>query len=77
MTEPRTSRKAANQTQTQAAETVGVTRITWTRWECSVTAMPASTLRLYRHLCGLQKVPFGDAIVPQDAPAVVDLAPVD
>lgn len=56
--EPGRSRERVKQTQAQAADVVGVSRRTWQDWERGVARMPEAMLKLYRHLVGLQRIPF-------------------
>jgi DNA-binding XRE family transcriptional regulator len=56
--EPARSRAQAGQTQEQAAAVLGVSWRTWQDWERAVNAMPAYALRLYRHITGLERIPF-------------------
>jgi len=56
--EPARSRAQAGQTQEQAADMLGVSWRTWQDWERGVNAMPLSALRLYRHITGLERIPF-------------------
>ena len=56
--EPARSRSQSGQTQQQAAEVLGVSARTWQDWERGINAMPAYALRLYRHLTGLERLPF-------------------
>jgi DNA-binding XRE family transcriptional regulator len=56
--EPASSRKEAGHTQAQAAEMVEVSRRAWQEWEGGRRAMPSAMLRLYRHLAGLERIPF-------------------
>jgi len=56
--EPARSRERVGHTQAEAAETIGVARRTWQDWETGVTPMPNALLRLYRHLVGLERIPF-------------------
>lgn len=58
--EPARSRAKVGQTQAAAAATLGVARRTWQDWELGVAAMPPYALRLYRHLVGLERVPFSE-----------------
>lgn len=58
MNEPRLSRFAARHTQAHAAELVGVSRRTWQDWERGVARMPSAALRLYKHLAGLERIPW-------------------
>lgn len=58
MTEPRASRNLAGHTQAQAAQLVGVARRTWQDWERGVAPIPAPMLLLYRHLAGLDRIPW-------------------
>ena len=60
MTEPRASREQAAQTKPAAAALVGVALRTWEDWESPrvATCIPTPMLRLYRHLAGLERLPF-------------------
>ena len=58
MTEPRTSREQAGHTQQQAADLLGVPYRTYQDWERGVSRMPTYALRLYRHLAGLERIPY-------------------
>lgn len=67
-------RESVGLTQQQCAALVGVTRVTWTRWETGVSVPPVASLRLWRHLVGLERLP--DAAPQGDAPgAPPDNAP--
>ena len=59
--EPLRSRERCGQTQVEAAALVGVARRTWQDWERGVAEIPAPMLLLYRHLAGLQRIPFKKA----------------
>jgi len=56
--EPFASRERAGHTQQQAADTLEVSRRTWQDWERGINAMPPAMLKLYRHLAGLERIPF-------------------
>lgn len=56
--EPRKSRTAAEQSQREAAELLGVPLRTWENWEHGIATMSPQLLRLYRHLVGLERIPF-------------------
>lgn len=58
MTEPRASIARAGHTQKQAAELLGVARRTVQDWCRGVTPIPPAMLRLYRHLAGIERIPF-------------------
>jgi transcriptional regulator with XRE-family HTH domain len=60
-------RKAVNLTQAQCADMVGVTRITWIRWETGQSSMPIATLRLWLHLAGIELLPNSAAHIPNSA----------
>jgi len=60
MTEPRSSRLAAGHTQAQAAELLGVRPRTVQDWEAGISDIPPLLLRVYRHLTGLERIPFGE-----------------
>lgn len=57
-TEPKKTRTTAGHTQREAAEMLGVAYRTWQDWEHGVAEMPAPLLRLYRHLAGVERIPF-------------------
>lgn len=57
-TEPARSRAKAGQTQRAAAELLGVSLRAWEDWERGINQMPAPMLRLYRHLAGVERIPF-------------------
>jgi DNA-binding XRE family transcriptional regulator len=54
----RAARESLSLTQTQAAELIGVTRVTWTRWELGTTPMPESQWLMFRHRAGIEQIPF-------------------
>jgi len=56
--EPLRSRLKVEQTQEQAAEILGVSKRTWQDWERGINAMPPYALKLYRHVVGLERIPF-------------------
>lgn len=56
--EPLVSRTQAGQTQFEAAALIGVSKRTWQDWERGVNSMPPYALKLYRHLVGLERLPF-------------------
>lgn len=58
MTEPRASREQAGHTQQQAADLLGVPYRTYQDWDRGVARMPEYALRLYRHLAGLERIPY-------------------
>ena len=58
---PLASRTLAGQTQEEAAAVLGVSKRTWQDWERGVNAMPAYALKLYRHIAGLERIPFAKA----------------
>jgi len=63
-------RKTAGLTQLKCAAMVGVTRITWIRWETGQSSMPIATLRLWLHLAGLELLPTSSPDnAPDNAPA--------
>lgn len=57
-TEPRASRTLAGHTQTEAAAVLGVAMRTWQDWEGGQRNMPPQWLRLYRHLAGVERIPY-------------------
>lgn len=56
--EPAASRKLAGHTQDQAAAVLCVARRTLQDWEGGKTQMPFMLLKLYRHLAGIERIPF-------------------
>lgn len=52
------SRMLCNQTERAAADTLGVSLHTWQKWEAGLLKMPIPILRLYRHLVGIEQIPF-------------------
>lgn len=54
----REQRSSVSMTQQQCAALLGVSRVTWARWEAGVSAMPPYALRLWRHLVGLERLPW-------------------
>ena len=56
--EPKNSRIQASQTQREAAAVLGVHCRTWQVWEHGVNPMSDLMLKLYRHLVGLECIPF-------------------
>ena len=56
--EPARSRAQAGHTQEQAADTLGVSTRTWQDWERGINAMPVYALLLYRHVTGLERIPY-------------------
>jgi DNA-binding XRE family transcriptional regulator len=56
--EPARSREQAGHTQVQAARTLGVPSRAWQAWEDGDTPMLPALLWLYRHMAGLEPIPF-------------------
>jgi len=56
--EPRPSREVVGHSRVEAAEVLGVAERTIEGWETGQNPMPAPMLRLYRHLVGLERIPF-------------------
>lgn len=56
--EPARSRAQAGHTQQQAAELLGVHPRTWQAWEAGINTMLPVLLRAYRHLAGIERMPF-------------------
>ena len=52
------SRTLAGHTQEQAAALIGVSKRTWQDWERGINKMPEHALKLYRHVAGLERIPF-------------------
>jgi DNA-binding XRE family transcriptional regulator len=59
--EPKNSRTQASQTQREAAAVLGVHCRTWQVWERGINPIPDLLLKLYRHLVGLECIPFHPA----------------
>jgi len=61
-TDIRSARERTGLTQTEAAALIGVSRVTWTRWETGITPPPAEPLwRFWLHVAGLERIPFSAA----------------
>lgn len=56
--EIRAAREAAGLTQTAAGELLGVTRVAWTRYETGERAMTESAWAYWKHVAGLERIPF-------------------
>ena len=56
--EPAASRAQAGHTQRKAAKLLGVAYRTWQNWENGITPISAPMLRLYRHLAGIERIPY-------------------
>ena len=56
--EPARSREAAGHTQAHAAALLEVPLRTWENWEGGKATISPQLLRLYRHLAGLERIPF-------------------
>jgi len=56
--EPAASRLQARHTQQEAAQLLGVPKRTWQNWEGGITSIPAQMLLLYRHLAGIERIPY-------------------
>jgi DNA-binding transcriptional regulator YiaG len=54
----RADRLSVGLTQTQAAEMVSVKLRTWQEWEQGKTTMQPGLRRLFRHLAGIERIPF-------------------
>jgi len=54
----RAAREAAGDTQTAAAERISSTLRTWQDWERGIARMPPGLWRLYRHVAGIERIPF-------------------
>ncbi|MFO0255486.1 MAG: helix-turn-helix domain-containing protein [Betaproteobacteria bacterium] len=56
----RAYRLAAGLTQAQAADLVNLKRSrTWQEWEAGARPPDVARIRLFRHLAGLERLPFG------------------
>jgi len=63
----RADRLSLGLTQAQAAALLPVDRVTWTRWEAGTRPMHPAWYRLWRHLAGLEKIPFRPARIKSPA----------
>ena len=52
------ARRSLDLTQAQAAALLGVIRETWARYECGTRAMSASDWRYWRHVAGIERIPY-------------------
>lgn len=57
-TGPAASRHLAGHTQEQAGAVIGIARRTWQDYERGISPMPYMLLKLYRHLAGIERIPF-------------------
>lgn len=67
-TEVRAARAAAKLTQAAAAQLMGVDRVTWARWETGERNMSREDLRYFRHVAGIERMPFKRATSGQQSP---------
>jgi transcriptional regulator with XRE-family HTH domain len=59
--EIRAAREQAGLTQAQAAELIGITRLSWARYETKAAnsrKMPDNLWKLFKHLAGIERIPF-------------------
>ena len=64
--EIRKAREQSGLTQAAAAVLVGVTRVTWARWESGITPPPSEALwRFWLHVAGIERIPFRQSQRPQ------------
>ena len=56
--EIRKARESAGLTQAQAAELLGLTRLSWARYEGGARKMPEYAFELFKHKAGLERIPF-------------------
>jgi transcriptional regulator with XRE-family HTH domain len=64
----RTARDQAGLTQAQAAALLGVTRLTWLRWETGAANPPSEAQwRYFLHVTGLERIPFKQKISSDNA----------
>jgi len=59
----RQARDAAGLTQTQAAALIGASLRSWQEWEQGKTKMHPGLWRLFRHLAGIERIPYRAAAV--------------
>lgn len=66
----RNARLAAGLTQPQAAAAVGMHRWqTWQEWEIGISPPDVARYRLFCHLAGLERIPFGTIQAGNDSTA--------
>jgi transcriptional regulator with XRE-family HTH domain len=51
-------------TQSQAAALIGVCRVAWARYESGSRTLPAASWRLWRHVAGVERIPFPRRTAP-------------
>ena len=56
--EIRRGREQAGLSQAAAAELLGVTRLTWTRYETGDRAMTEAAWEYWKHVAGIERIPF-------------------
>lgn len=54
----RQARSDAGLTQTHAAALIGAAMRSWQDWEAGKSKMPAGLWLLFRHVAGLERIPF-------------------
>jgi DNA-binding transcriptional regulator YiaG len=52
------ARAAVGHTQVAAAAVISVSIRSWQDWEGGIRPMPSNLYRLYRHLVGIEAIPF-------------------
>lgn len=73
----RNARLAAGMTQPQAAAAVGMHRWqTWQEWELGINPPDVARYRLFCHLAGLERIPFG-SLQATDNSAAKEAAELD
>ena len=63
--EPLASRELAGHSRVAAAQLLGVHVRTWQAWEKGRSPMPPQWLQLYRHLAGVERIPFRSSDYPR------------
>lgn len=56
--EIRAAREKAGLTQAQAGELLGVTRLSWTRYETGGRTMTEAAWEYWKHVAGIERIPF-------------------
>jgi transcriptional regulator with XRE-family HTH domain len=52
------ARERLGLTQSEAADLLGVIRVTWARYEGGTRAMSEAEWRYWKHVAGLERIPF-------------------
>jgi hypothetical protein len=71
--EPLASRELAGHSRVAAAQLLGVHIRTWQAWEKGRSPMPSQWLQLYRHLAGVERIPFRSSAYPRPEVSLMTL----